>query len=104
MTRPYFVDGGFRFDLPGPYTFEWTVGTAKKRGRHAREHPIPVMTGLAFAAVPYAVGAGIVIFAPPWWKPVGASMLVPGPSDPILFALGYSVGLTIEDRFEEIFD
>lgn len=99
------VHGGFLIDLPGPMSLEWTLGTARKRvGKieHAItvERPIPVLTGLAFVAAPYAAGAAIVAFAPPWIKPIGLSMMVPGPSDPLLFAAGYAVGEEIETIFD----
>ena len=55
-------------------------------------NPIPVAVGTAFVVTPYVVGAAIVVFGPPPLKPVGASMLIPGPSDPILFAMGYYIG------------
>jgi hypothetical protein len=98
------VRGGFRFDLPGPYTLEWTLGTARERITRGillrHPEPIPLLTGLAFAATPYVVGAAIVAFAPPWYKPIGLSMMVPGPSDPLLFAAGFAVGQEIETIFD----
>ncbi len=91
----------FVLDIPGPYMLEFSSSTARDRFRTAKENPIPVATGLIFAGIPYAVGAGIAIFAPPPLKPIGVSMLVPGPTDPVLFALGYSVGQEFEDDIIE---
>ncbi len=92
----------FVIDIPGPYMLEFSTDTAKDRFRTAKENPIPVATGLIFAGAPYAVGAAITLFAPPPLKPIGASMLIPGPTDPILFALGYSVGQQIEGGVVEV--
>ncbi len=90
----------FEFDIPGPYTLEWSWETAEERVTHVKEHPIPVATGVAFAAAPYVFGAGIVAFAPPPFKVIGAAMLVPNPfADAAYFALGYSVGVRIEEMF-----
>ncbi len=104
VPRLEIVRGGFRFDLPGPMTLEWTLGTARERTTRGillrHPEPIPLMTGLAFAAAPYVAGAAIVVFAPPWYKPVGLSMMVPGPSDPLLFAAGFAVGQEIETIFD----
>ncbi len=88
-------------DIPGPYSLEWSWKTAEERVTHVKEHPIPVATGVAFVATPYVVGAGIVAFAPPPFKVIGAAMLVPNPvADVAYFGLGYSVGLKIEDMFK----
>ncbi len=92
----------FVVDIPGPYMLEFSSDTAKDRFRTAYENPIPVATGLVFAGIPYAVGAAISVFAPPPLKPIGVSMLVPGPTDPILFALGYSVGQNLEEDIAEV--
>jgi len=91
--------GIFRFDIPGPMTLEWSTRTAGKRSRHAAEHPIPVITGLAFAAAPYFVGAALVAWAPhPAAKAAGVSMLVPtGVGEAFWFSVGYGVGTQIED-------
>ncbi len=59
--------------------------------------PIPIIFGTAAVAAPYVAGVAIVAFAPPWWKPIGASMLVPGPTDPLFFAAGYEFGEHVED-------
>ncbi len=90
----------FDFDIPGPYSLEWSWETAEERVTHVKEHPIPVATGIAFVATPYVIGAGIVAFAPPPFKVIGAAMLIPNPvADVAYFGLGYSVGLKIEDMF-----
>ena len=88
-----------RFDLPGPYTLDWSVRTARSRIEHAADHPIPVATGLAFAVAPYVVGAALVAWAPhPGLKMAGASMLVPtGAGEIFWFTVGYGVGTQIED-------
>ena len=90
----------FVFDIPGPYSFEWSWDIAEERVTHVKEHPIPFLTGVAFVATPYAIGAGIAAFAPPPLKPIGLLMMVPNPiADPLYFSVGYSVGLKIEDMF-----
>ncbi len=89
-----------QFDIPGPYTLEWSMETAEERVTRVQEHPIPVVTGVAFVAAPYVTGALIVAFAPPPYKPLGTLMLVPNPvADSFYFSLGYSVGLRIEEMF-----
>ncbi len=91
---------GILVDIPGPYSLEWTWETAEERVTHVKEHPIAVATGITFVATPYIVGASIVAFAPPPFKPIGLAMLFPNPvADAAYFALGYSVGLKIEDMF-----
>jgi hypothetical protein len=59
---------------------------------------VPVLTGIAFAASYDLAGAAIVAFAPPPWKPIGLAMLAPGPSEAILFGVGYSVGSRIQEE------
>lgn len=91
---------GFSIDVPGPYRLEWRVKHARDRVRHVKEHPIPVVTGVAFVAAPYVVGASFVAFGPPPLKAVGVAMLVPNPiADVAYFAAGYAVGESIEDMF-----
>ena len=97
MGVHFLWDWKVTLDIPGPYKLEWSSQTARERGRKTLQNPIPVATGLAFAGAPYVAGAAIVYFGPAPLKPVGASMLVPGPSDPILFAMGYQAGKEIED-------
>ncbi len=105
--RPFVIDPkkrkrdfSFQFDIPGPHTLEWSWATVEERVTHVKEHPIPVATGVAFVAAPYVTGGLIVAFAPPPFKPLGALMLVPNPvADAAYFALGYSVGLRIEEMF-----
>ncbi len=105
--RPFVVkpmkvprDFSFQFDIPGPYTLEWSMETAEERVTRVQEHPVAVATGVAFVATPYVTGALILAFAPPPYKPVGALMLVPNPvADALYFSLGYSVGLRIEEMF-----
>lgn len=63
------------------------------------DEPLPMIMGTAFLLAPYAVGAGVFIFAPPPFKPVGLAMMVPGPSDPVMFALGYEFGEYLESQF-----
>ncbi len=93
-------DFSFQFDIPGPYTLEWSLDTAEERVAHVQDHPIAVATGVAFVATPYVTGGLIVAFAPPPFKPLGALMLVPNPvADALYFSLGYSVGLRIEEMF-----
>ena len=53
---------------------------------------IPIATGLALAGAYDAVGLAIVVFAPPPLKPIGVIMLAPGPSELILFGIGYYIG------------
>ena len=94
------LDFSYQFDIPGPYSLEWSWETAEERVTHVKEHPIPVATGVAFVATPYVIGAGIVAFAPPPFKVIGVAMLVPNPfADAAYFALGYSVGVRIEETF-----
>jgi len=57
----------------------------------------PVLTGAVFVGAPYVVGAGIVAFAPPVFKPLGLAMLVPSPMDAVYFGAGYAVGSWIVD-------
>ena len=59
---------------------------------------VPVATGVAFAASYDLAGAAIVAFAPPPWKPIGLTMLAPGPSEAILFGVGYAVGKRIQEE------
>ncbi len=59
--------------------------------------PIPLVFGVAAVATPYVIGGAIVLFAPPWWKPVGAAMLVPSPMDAAYFGVGYQIGEHVED-------
>ena len=98
---------GFRFelDIPGPYKLEWSPETARDRIQRRREisrEAIPVVTGIAAAAAPYVVGATIVAFAPPWWKPVGVSMMVPtGAGEVFWFGVGYYAGTQIESQIPD---
>ena len=92
-----FISGGVQFDLPGAYTLEWSLGTVRERGHRVKEDPIPVLTGLAFAAAPYVVGAVGVAYAPLPLKPVFASMMIPtGVGEVFWFGVGYKVGEEIE--------
>jgi len=59
---------------------------------HVVRHTVPVLTGAAFVAAPYLVGATVVAFAPPWLKPIGVAMLIPSPADLAYFAAGYAAG------------
>ena len=64
------------------------------------EPSIPLLFGITAAAAPFVAGAAIVAFAPPWLKPVGASMLVPtGVGEAFWFGVGYGVGQQVEDWF-----
>ncbi len=97
-TVPWWWPGVVRSDQKRrPYMTEDEL--IRKLG-YVVEHPVPFVTAMTFVAVPYVVGGMIVVLAPPPWKPVGVSMMVPGPSDPLLFAAGYSVGMQIEDMFD----
>ncbi len=95
-------DWVYEVDIPGPYILQWSRQTGRDRIRHARERPIPVATGLLFAAAPYAVGAGLVAFAPhPAAKVAGASMMVPtGVGEVFWFTVGYGVGTQVESFFD----
>jgi len=99
--RPKLARGhpSFTFDIPGPMTLEWSSQTAVDRLEHTAENPIPVLTGVAFAAAPYVVGAVLVAWAPhPVIKAAGVSMMVPtGVGEAFWFSVGYGVGTQIED-------
>lgn len=102
--RNIFRDG-IRVDIPGPYILEWHLKHARdrlvKRRKIARE-VVPVATGVTFAAAPYVVGATIVAFAPPWWKPLGVSMMVPtGVGEAFWFTVGYGVGKKIQSEIPD---
>ena len=101
MSLYLFSDWSFTIDVPGPNKFEFSSKTARRRVKRGAENPIPVATGLVFAGIPYVIGAAIVYFGPAPMKPVGASMLVPGPSDIPLFYAGYRVGERIEEPLYE---
>ena len=100
-----FEDDGFRVDLPGPYTLEWSPSTARNRVQRRREiarEVIPVATGIAFAAAPFVIGSAIVAFGPPWMKVAGLSMMVPtGVGEVFWFGVGYGVGTQIEQHIPD---
>ena len=102
MSLLLWSDVTITWDMPGPYTLEWSSKRGRRRIDQAGRNPIPIATGLAFAGAPYAIGAAIVYFGPAPMKPLGASMLVPGPTDPILFAMGYRVGDDIDDDIRQV--
>ena len=97
IYRPKVPDFAFQFGLFGT-RFEWSTETADERLQRFSDEPISIITGLAFAGAYDAVGLGIVLFAPPPWKPIGATMLAPGPSEVILFGIGYELGKRFEER------
>ncbi len=108
MIRPIgieVVDDSFVWDLPGPYSIEWSPKTVRDRVHRKREvtrQAVPVAAGIAAAAAPYVVGATIVAFAPPWWKPIGVSMMVPtGVGEAAWFAAGYHVGSLVEPHIPD---
>ena len=100
MSLYLLSDTTLSVDIPGPNKLEFSSVTARSRLKRAAKDPIPIAMGVAFAGIPYVIGAAIVYFGPAPMKPVGMSMLVPGPSDPILFAMGYKVGERISDPIE----
>lgn len=100
------VDDALVWDIPGPYKLEWSKQTARDRISRRRDiarQAVPVGTGIAFVATPYLVGAAIVAFAPPPFKPLGVAMLVPSPMDAVYFGIGYSVGQEIQDEIPDYF-
>jgi len=95
----------FEWDIPGPYTIQWSPRTAAERFIHTREHPIPAVTGLVFAAAPFVIGSALIAFGPhPAIKAAGYSMIVPtGVGELFWFSVGYGVGMEIEDELESWF-
>jgi hypothetical protein len=101
-----FEGDGIRFDLPGPYSIEWSRSTARNRLQRRREiarEVIPVATGIAFAAAPFVIGSALVAFAPhPGLKMAGASMMIPtGVGEVFWFGVGYGVGTQIEQHIPD---
>ena len=101
MSLYLLSDTTFTIDIPGPNKLEFSSVTARSRMRKAAKNPIPITTGLVFAGIPYVIGAALVYFGPAPMKPVGATMLVPGPTDPVLFGIGYKFGESIESDIEK---
>ena len=95
----------FEYDLPGPYKLEWSTRTAGERIIHMREHPIPVLTGITFAAAPYVLGSAMIAFGPhPAIKAAGVSMVIPtGVGEAFWFTVGYGFGMQIEEEVESWF-
>ena len=58
---------------------------------------IPVVSGLALAAAYDIAGLAVIAFAPPPFKPIGVAMVAPGPSEAILFGVGYVAGTWFRD-------
>ena len=71
--------------------------TSDVRDWFSPQPSLPVLMGTAAVAVPYVVGAGIILLAPPPWKPIGVSMVIPSPMDAAYFAAGYEFGENLED-------
>tara|TARA_Y100001968_G_C19275965_1_gene676740 strand:+ start:131 stop:496 length:366 start_codon:yes stop_codon:yes gene_type:complete len=87
--------GGIQIDIPGPYIIEWSKRVKAERIRKA----VPVLAGVAAAAAPYAVGAAIVAYAPPPYKPIGVSMMIPtGAGEAFWFAVGYTAADRLQDQ------
>ena len=77
---------------------EWSTDTVRTRAQHFESHPLPITMGLSFAAAPYVIGGLGVAFAPPPFKPLFASMMVPtGVGELFWFGVGYGFGEQLED-------
>ncbi len=97
IHRPKIPDFSFQFDFFGR-TYEWSTDTARERHQTFKEDPLPVAMGLVFASAPFVVGAVGVAYAPPPYKPVFATMMVPtGIGEMFWFGVGYGFGKQLQD-------